>query len=691
MDGQNKQPLYKGLVKLQESGLTDQDAKQLGMELLDKNDTEALGRGAQKLPSIKLNYFNVFGKQVVECDKQEFYRLRYLDEPKGFESSTNKKPLRYVQPPKTEPHAYFPLSVQWSDFIHDVSKPIIITEGEFKAAKACKEGFPTIGLGGVYSWRSYKLGIMFLDELEQFTWAKRKVYICFDSDYRTNPMVCKALSDFATQIHDRGGLAHMVSLPAGEDQKIGLDDYLVETENANAKFKDLLDKSQVLGITKPLLSYNDRYVFIQTPTLIVDMETNDKHAVTAWRDQIQANRKFLDRSLDKKGNFVTKETSAAAEWIKWPLRNQMHSMTYAPGEPKYTMCKRNGRKIPGFNTWPGWGVQPEEGDVSPFLNLIDHLFTEAEPEAKDWFLKWCAHPIKFPGTKMFTSSVFHGVRHGTGKSLVGYTLGRIYGANFTEISQMDLHNSFNEWAESKQFVMGDDVTGSNKRADADFLKKMITQKELRINVKFIPSYTVPDAINYFFTANHGDSFFLEDDDRRFFIHEILVGPLEEEFYKDYDMWMDSGGPEALFHYFLNMDTSDFNPSGPAFKTSAKERMIETVRSDLASWVRQLIVNPDFILRVGELRIKKDMFSSKELLALYDPTGSTGTTANGVTRELGRAGVAQVLQGKPVALKDGSQSRFFAIRNRNTWLKSTPKKIKEHLNGFLDNPHGEKKY
>ena len=58
--------------------------------------------------------------------------------------------------------------------------------------------------------------------------------------------------------------------------------------------------------------------------------------------------------------------------------------------------------------------------------------------------------------------------------------------------------------------MGDDVTGSDKRADADFLKKLITQKELRVNVKYLPAYTVKDCINYFFTANHPDSFFLED-------------------------------------------------------------------------------------------------------------------------------------------------------------------------------------
>jgi len=308
----------------------------------------------------------------------------------------------------------------------------------------------------------------------------------------------------------------------------------------------------------------------------------------------------------------------------------------------------------------------------------------------EWFLNWCAYPLQHPGTKLFSSAVLHGIRHGTGKSLIGYSLGRIYGQNFTEISQMDLHNSFNEWAEGKQFVMGDDVTGSNKRADADFLKKLITQRELRVNGKYVPTYVVPDCINYFFTDNHPDSFFLEDDDRRFFIHEVQAGPMPEEFYMNYDLWIDTGGSQAIFHYLLNRDTGDFNPAAPAFKTAAKERMIANVQSDLAGWVRNLLATPDHILRVGEIVLDKDLFTSKELLQFYDPAGKTGTTANGLGRELARAGVRQVCSGKPVRLSDGSQGRYYAVRKQDEWLASQPQLIAKHLEVWTKKQSGAQK-
>lgn len=205
----------------------------------------------------------------------------------------------------------------------------------------------------------------------------------------------------------------------------------------------------------------------------------------------------------------------------------------------------------------------------------------------------------------------------------------------------------------------------------------------------MPTYTVPDCINYFFTANHPDSFFLEDDDRRFFIHEVQVGPMDEAFYMEYDLWLDTGGSSAVFDYLLNLDVGDFNPAAPAFRTAAKERMIANVQSDLAGWVRQLMATPDHVLRVGDLVIDKDLFTSKELLQFYDPSGKTGTTANGLGRELARAGVRQVCGGKPIRLADGSQGRFYAVRNPDQWLKSSGVNVTDHLSRWEKKQGGVK--
>lgn len=674
----NTKALELGVAKLSSSGLSMADAQQLGIKILDGSATTSLHDSFRPLCSLQLPYYGPSGEPISDWPKgKPFYRLRYLEVGTDFTALAEEKSARYVQEPKTLPVAYYPKNQTWGHIIADPRESVIITEGEFKAAKACKEGFPTIGIGGVYNWRSPKAGLDWLPSLDYLSWPRRKVYIVFDSDYQSNENVCLALKQLADRLHNEGAFVHLVTLPTLEGfDKIGLDDFLTFAgTNYIEMFEQLLLEAVPLGLTSILWQFNTRYVYVQDPGLIMNQVTRSKISPASFKDHLEATATYQEKQLGAEGKISYKAISASAKWLKWPLRKEVGKLTYAPGKDRF-IVRPDGQSL--FNIWPGWGVTAKKGDVKPFLKLIEHIFTGVEEQAKRWFLSWCAYPIQHPGTKMFSSAVLHGIKHGTGKSLVGYTLGKIYGANFTEISQMDLHNSFNEWAEGKQFVMGDDVTGSNKRQDADLLKKLITQRELRVNGKYMPTYVVPDCVNYFFTANHPDSFFLEDDDRRFFIAEVQVGPLDEEFYMEYGLWLDTGGAEAVFHYLSNYDVGHFNPTAPAFKTTAKERMIANVQSDLAGWVRTAMATPDHVLRVGAIAITKDLFTSKELLNVYDPEGRTGTTANGLGRELARAGVRQVAHGKPLRLSDGSQARYYAVRNAAKWLEAQPQALVKHL-------------
>jgi hypothetical protein len=417
-----------------------------------------------------------------------------------------------------------------------------------------------------------------------------------------------------------------------------------------------------------------------------------------FRDATFAAERHAEWKLKADGSVTLKQVSAAAAWLRWPLRAEAERLTYDPGRPALlpradgAEVVTNGRdeSFPLYNVWSGWGTKPRRGNVGPFLQLVDHLFKGADRVARSWFLDWLAYPLVYPGTKLFTSAVVFGVRHGTGKSLLGYTMGRIYGSNFTEITAGDLHSSFNDWAEGRQFVLADDVLGSNQRRDADTLKRMITQKELRINRKFVPTYVVPDRVNYYFTSNHPDAFFLEDDDRRFFIHEVVVDPLPEVFYVDYDLWLASEvGPAALFDYLLRRDVSGFNPAAPAPRTTAKARMIADARSDLGAWVERLRLEPEGVLRLGERPLPGDLYSSRELLALYDPTNSSRATANGVGRELKRQGFRQVARGRPVRSKRGLE-RYFALRNAERWLAATPAALRRHLEATMT-PESKEKF
>ena len=686
-----------GLAKLAESGLDAEDAKVLGLEFLGPSQTQALGH--EPLPSLKIPYFTPDGKPQISWPKHPpFYRVRYFRTVQGFEAETDAKQMRYTQPSGGSVCAYFPQNQDWGPLMADGSQPIIFTEGELKAACACKYGFATIGLGGVQNWQSKPKGVEFLPELKAFPWVGRNVYVCFDSDFQSNKNVMAALEAFAFELMQQGAFPHVVALPevAGK-KKTGLDDFIV-AEGAEA-FAGVLHMAVPLGLTKPLFELNDKYTYVRDPGLIINNSTLARVAPKSFTDHLESTTRYQMAKLNSDGSVGYVPIAAPKAWLSWPLRSEAACVTYQPGKP---------RIIPGgneFNVWPGWGLEPKKGDVKPFLELLDHLFTGAEPESKQWFLRWLAYPLQFPGTKMFSAAVFHGVQTGTGKTLIGRVMSFIYGKNYTLIGQDDLHASFNHWAECKQFAMGDDVTGANKREDNDRLKKLITQKEMWINTKFIPSYIVPDCLNYFFNSNHSDAFFMEDADRRLYIHEVLVGPKDRAFYRRFMDWLkvdrpgkvdepEKGGAAHVFDYLLHLPMGDFDPAAPALKTAARARMIGTVQSDLGGWVRDLRDNPDFVLRFGEVPIRKDLFTNKELLGLYDAAGRTKVTAQGLGRALNDAGLRQVCHGQPVRLKDGSMDRYYAVRNVLQWARADYKTVQDHLEKAgpdAAKPKAQKKY
>jgi hypothetical protein len=113
------------------SGLTPYDVK--------ARVVEGPERAATKTPhstnAYVLPYYDMFGKALPH------YRVRLFDSE-----------IKYRQPKDSPSHIYFP-----RDFMAVAKKNpgiVIITEGEKKAALACKLGYPCVGLGGVDAWKN---------------------------------------------------------------------------------------------------------------------------------------------------------------------------------------------------------------------------------------------------------------------------------------------------------------------------------------------------------------------------------------------------------------------------------------------------------------------------------------------------------------------------------------------------------
>ena len=641
--------------KLASSALSPADGRK--MKLQPTLDASTLSATFSRVAGFKIPYFTPDG----EVDK-EFYRLRYLEDTRrGFELLSGQKQRRYVQPPNTSVRVYFPPFVDWINVMSDPDEPLVITEGELKAACASSKGTPTIGLGGVWSFASAKRNEPLIEELAAFEWSGRTVYICYDSDAVINPKVMLAEARLADKLLELGAQIWIARLKSDTAQaKMGIDDYVAIYGIEDFVKKVLTDSSYEYESSRVLHQMNQTLVYVRDPGIIYDYTNNgQKLAPAAFVAHAYSDLWYTEQVLDAKGNAKLIRKPAAKMWMEWPARSKLDQLVYRPGQPKVTEDSK-------LNMWPGWGVSDSvKGDVSFWHEMLDHLMPEVSKENRRWFEQWCAYPIQHPGAKLNSGVLIWSSVHGAGKSMLGWMLMRLYGRNAIELKDEALEDVRNEWAENKQFVVADDITGSANRKHQRRLMTMITQKEVRLNPKYIPSYSIADCINYYLTSNDPDAVFLDDQDRRFFIHEVkpTYGKLPPVLRERWDLWKDDPeAQQALFYYLEHLDLTGFDPFGEAPMTDAKSEMNRIVKSELGAWVLKLKEEPDAVLNAA--KFKGDLYTAEELYALFDPAGDKRASPNALSRELKRAGFLKAHE--PALNVEIGLRRPYIIRNVERW-------------------------
>lgn len=689
-------------AKLEASGLTMDDAILLGIDPFD--DLAVLDPAFDKMPGMRFSYTDPFGNPTAaQPGWDPFYRVRRLDPPKesrtGFDAQTTgkstkkKRDLKYNQPAGTGSLPYFPQIIDWSDVIADPdgdNSSIVITEGELKAAKACKEGFNCIGLGGIWSFKSAAQALQFLPGLDDVVWKRRRVYIVFDADMKDNPDGGRAINALAEELHQRGAIPYHIFLPAvigddGEPIKTGLDDYLLKF--GAESFRMLcISCTHPHGIAKELWSWNKQFLHCINPACVVQRSTGQTWKRKAYTDTFPAkDTNFI--SLNSDNEFKLEKVSLATEIFNWPLHARVGRITYDPSQPPLELFEDE--QGTAFNLWKGWGVEPAKGDVAPPLELIDHMFGQDTLEAK-WLLAWLAYPLQHPGVKMSTAVLMLG-GHGIGKSMLGKLMKRIYGDtsttdNSSEVSSDQFFGAFNEWAAKKQFVLADEVVTPGRdyehKKHMSAIKNFVTRETVTINEKYGLQYPLKDHTNIYMTANPLDSLTIENGERRYFIYASKARKIQVAmpgFLERWDAWKESGGPAAWFWYLLHeVDTSWFKPEDPAMETQGKRDVLENQDGDDALLVKEIMADG---LTVGNIEYKSDLIVLQHLFALLNDD------QKGWVRSPSQLQKALLKQGA-VKLDGGTMDRrlkvagtllaFIAIRDTEKWATATPQAMRDYV-------------
>jgi Family of unknown function (DUF5906) len=292
---------------------------------------------------------------------------------------------------------------------------------------------------------------------------------------------------------------------------------------------------------------------------------------------------------------------------------KVSTLTVKPGAPVLTKIIKDGRQLSAVNLWRPSLVKPNlkatVADVAPWLDLVEKLFGAEGVGEREHFLDWCAYNLQKPGQKIGHALVLVGGQ-GVGKDTVLRPFFEAVGLH--NVATIDSDTLAGQW----EFYLKAPVIYVQEatKHQTDFynkLKPYISAQRtlLPVNEKHMRQWFVENFQNWLVTTNFDDALRLEEGDRRFWVHRVLIEePPPEDYFDHLHSWFDRDGTRAVFGWLLQRDIASFKPKATPPMTAAKQGMLDASQAAPVRWLREQ-------LRVGGSLDQRHVVTIRELRAL----------------------------------------------------------------------------
>lgn len=358
-----------------------------------------------------------------------------------------------------------------------------------------------------------------------------------------------------------------------------------------------------------------QFYYIEKNCRIVHMRSED-----SWRDLKLEEFKNSYGNIKRGGKPLTKL------WLEHPERLTLRDIQYFPGKPR--IYELQGELM--LNNHKGNDLVAVEeahpAQIQPFLDHVEYLFPEKDD--RDLFTRWLAVTIQRPQFRVPWMPLIisePGVGKGWLYELLQLLMGR---DNCAVIVPKDLESGFNEWLFEKTLVLVDElkIGGKGQYDVIESMKAIISNPQINVNIKFGAKgdYLIfPNLLGY---SNHSNAAPLPQDDRRFWVHQVLAGRQAPDYYDDLFKWLDTDGPAHVYAWLKALDISKWNAAAPPPMTKAKQHMINSFKSEIERVLDDAIedragpfaadvVTRDVIQIYLETVLRKDRLDRSELLQI----------------------------------------------------------------------------
>lgn len=311
----------------------------------------------------------------------------------------------------------------------------------------------------------------------------------------------------------------------------------------------------------------DRYVWVEQQKRVCDLKSGEM----LDREQFNVRNSHIGHPADSKGCAWAVLTSQ--------LRHlqAVKTVTYRPGGSEFVYENLPGLQGRCINVWKPTPtelpVAATDSQVKPWL---DHLaFILPDDRERNIVLDWLAWIIQHPGEKPNWCLVIGSTFEGMGKDLMLEPVRTALGAgNVREITAEDLAANETDYLDRTRLLLVEEMQMYERKAMENKLKPIIAAPPytLRVNIKFVPRYEIPNLIAAIFFTNMENALAISRQGRRYFVTWNDGQPKDDAYYEGLVAWYAAGGGALAARWLIDRDVSAFKAKGKAPATTAREDM-----------------------------------------------------------------------------------------------------------------------
>ena len=282
-------------------------------------------------------------------------------------------------------------------------------------------------------------------------------------------------------------------------------------------------------------------------------------------------------------------------------------LKYSPAKPPGIYSDDEpGRFI---NTHVPSSIKPEKGDVTPWLEFIEHLIP-IESDRKG-LLRWIATLISRPEVKMLYGMLLISEVQGVGKGTLGEKiLAPLVGIHNTSFpsEQEIVDSNYNYWQTHKRLAVVHEIYAGHSAKAYNRLKSVITDKNVDVLKKYMAVYNIENWIHVFACSNSIRAIQLSSEDRRWFIPKVTEKKKSPSYWVGFFDWLNCKGGLGAIRWWCDMyvnDPSHVVMSGEdAPWTSVKQEVVEEGKSASEKYLIDVLKNIKYILGEEDEHAKK---------------------------------------------------------------------------------------